>query len=303
VDLHQIECALAIVEQGSFTRAAETLYVSQSSLSYTIGRLERELGVSLFVRSGKAVHLTPAGEAFVPNAREALVAARAAEEAVCEVGGLMKGQLSFAVSPTLKRFAADTLADFTHRHPDVKISMSVRNPDEAVDMVRSSLVSIAIVGIDDVPAKLKSSELFEEEVVVVFPPGTEARKAVRLEELRELRLVVSRHHSQVRRTIQQQLLAQNAKIVAEADNLDALLELVLAGVGAAVMSVDGALAAVERGAVIVPLEPPRRYMVVLVQRSGRLTPVEVEFKRLARDRAQLPQRSTHPAALYAAPTR
>ena len=138
MDLRQIECVLAVSELGSFTRAAESLYVTQSSLSYTVGRIERELGVQLFARSGRRVVLTPAGEAFLPHARESLVAARAAREAACAVGGIVTGQLRVAVTPTLKRFAAETLADLRAKHPEVRISLTVGHPSAVVELVRTA---------------------------------------------------------------------------------------------------------------------------------------------------------------------
>jgi len=287
VDLRQIECVLAVSELGSFTRAAESLYVTQSSLSYTVGRIERELGVQLFARSGRRVVLTPAGEAFLPHARESLVAARAAREAACAVGGIVTGQLRVAVTPTLKRFAAETLADLRAKHPEVRISLTVGHPSAVVELVRTASVPIAIVGITALPGQLEGIELFREEIVVVFPPGTERTEPVRVQELEDLPLVVSRQSQTPQLKAQQEWLSSGtARIVAEADNLDGTIELVLAGIGAAVMSIDGAAAAVERGAVVASLDPPSFYPVGLVYRSGRLSPVEREYHALVLERAR-----------------
>ena len=69
MDLRQIEYVLAVVDRGSFTKAASSLDVSQPSLSDGIRRLESELGVRLFHRLGRSVELTDAGQAFVGPAR------------------------------------------------------------------------------------------------------------------------------------------------------------------------------------------------------------------------------------------
>ena len=76
MELHQLRYALAVVDHGTFTAAAEACFVAQPSLSHAIRTLERELGVELFARIGRRTALTAAGEAFVPPAREALRAAR-----------------------------------------------------------------------------------------------------------------------------------------------------------------------------------------------------------------------------------
>jgi DNA-binding transcriptional LysR family regulator len=278
MDLHQIECVVAISEYGTFTRAAESLYITQSSLSYAVGGLERELGVPLFARLGRRVVLTAAGEAFLPSARESLLAARSAREAASAVGGLMTGQVGVCVSPTLKRFAAAAIAEFCRQHPDVRVSLSVASPKEALELVRAAALPLAIVGLYDVPDQLKVCELFDEEVVVVFPPATQVKTSVKVEDLERFRLVVSRESRTPHSKAQQHLLSRAVDIAAETDDVEATLELVLAGLGAAVMSVDGAAGAVERGAVTAPLEPPVSYKAGLVYREGRLTPAERAFR-------------------------
>lgn len=72
MDINQIEYFLAIVDTGGFTRAADSLFISQPSLSVGIKKLERELGVTLFERGGRQAVLTPAGQFFLDTAREIL---------------------------------------------------------------------------------------------------------------------------------------------------------------------------------------------------------------------------------------
>ena len=72
MDINQIQYFLAIVETGGFTKAADSLFVSQPSLSVSIKRLEKELEVKLFERGGRGAILTPAGQFFLENAREIL---------------------------------------------------------------------------------------------------------------------------------------------------------------------------------------------------------------------------------------
>jgi DNA-binding transcriptional LysR family regulator len=77
MELRQIEYVLAVAEERHFGRAAERLHVRQQSVSEQVRRLERELGAPLFARTSRRVALTPVGEAFVPEARRAVLAARA----------------------------------------------------------------------------------------------------------------------------------------------------------------------------------------------------------------------------------
>ncbi len=78
MELRQLRYAVAVAETRNFTRAAARCFVAQSALSQQVRNLERELGVALFARTSRRVELTPAGEAFLPAARQCLEAAERA---------------------------------------------------------------------------------------------------------------------------------------------------------------------------------------------------------------------------------
>ena len=88
MDLRRLRLFLAVVDQGGMTRAAEAEFVSQPSVSQAIRELEHELGTDLFDRVGRQVILTPAGEALVGPARQALRDVETGRAAVAAVAGL-----------------------------------------------------------------------------------------------------------------------------------------------------------------------------------------------------------------------
>jgi DNA-binding transcriptional LysR family regulator len=94
--LRQMEYLVAVVEEGSFTRAAERLFVSQPALSHQVKALERSVGGELLERLPQSVHLTPMGRAFLPHATAAVRAADDARRAAREVGQLEAGELRIA---------------------------------------------------------------------------------------------------------------------------------------------------------------------------------------------------------------
>ena len=106
MDLRQVEYVLAVVERGSFTKAAASMQVSQPSLSDGIRRLESELGVRLFHRLGRSVELTDAGPGFVGPRPPAHPRPDAVFESVATVRDLQSGTLDIVALPTL---AADPL--------------------------------------------------------------------------------------------------------------------------------------------------------------------------------------------------
>src|SRR4051794_20732590 len=91
--LRQMEYLIAVVEEGSFTRAAERLFVSQPALSHQIKALERSVGGELLERLPQAVHLTPMGRAFLPHATAAVNGADDARRSAREVAELEAGEL------------------------------------------------------------------------------------------------------------------------------------------------------------------------------------------------------------------
>jgi DNA-binding transcriptional LysR family regulator len=145
VELRHLEYFLAVVEEGSFTRAAARLYMVQSSLSAALLNLERELGTGLFIRGRRGAELTDAGQALVGPARTALVSVEDAKDAVAEVNGLLRGTVRIAVlgvPPTLDLIAMITA--FHERHPGVQLQVIPTDAKSMVDLVADGEVDFAI---------------------------------------------------------------------------------------------------------------------------------------------------------------
>src|SRR5690242_8748721 len=134
MDLRQVEYALAVLDEGSFTTGARALGVSQPTLSEGVRRLEDELGVRLFDRLGRRVLATPAGRAFAGPARSLLRDREVVLEAVGAVRSLDAGSLDIVALPTL---AVDPLAALVGRfrvaHPGVVVRIDEPEAAGAVE--------------------------------------------------------------------------------------------------------------------------------------------------------------------------
>src|SRR3954465_5034649 len=95
MNLQQLRYFIATARHGSFSAAAGTLHLAQPSLSQQVRALEAELGVALFVRAGRGIVLTEAGQALRPEAEAVLAAVDRARDAVAEVRELRGGTLTF----------------------------------------------------------------------------------------------------------------------------------------------------------------------------------------------------------------
>ncbi|MDE1164166.1 MAG: LysR family transcriptional regulator [Pseudomonas sp.] len=173
MNLKQLEYALAVAEEGSFTRAAERCHTVQSALSHQVARLEANLGTALFERTSRRVNLTPAGEAFVRSARTALEATRRIADEVAAACGEVRGSLAIGMISSLTELdLVQVLADFHHQYPHVAIRLSVGNSEWLIDQVRGRRMDLAFIGVwpGEVITGVAHRLLAEEELVAVLPP-------------------------------------------------------------------------------------------------------------------------------------
>jgi DNA-binding transcriptional LysR family regulator len=144
LDTDQLRSFLAIVDEGSFTRAAERVHKTQSAVSMHIRRLEEQLGCALFVKHGRGAKLTAEGEQLVDYARRILSEEAGALAALSRKG--LRGTVRFGVPDDYaEAFLADILLRFNHRHPLVEIAVSCENSIELSGLVRAGAIDLALV--------------------------------------------------------------------------------------------------------------------------------------------------------------
>lgn len=291
MDERRLRYFLAVVEDGGVTRAARRLHVAQPSLSQSLRALERELGAELFHRVGRGLRLTAAGEALVGPARQALRTLDAARAAVGEVAELAAGTLQVAALATL---AVDPLSaligGFRRAHPGVVVR--VREPESAAalsTLVRAGECELGIAHLPLPQESLRTVALGEQELLFVLPPGSESGGALAPATLREVPLVVSPPGTSTRMLLEQALQAVEVtpRIAVETDTREAIVPLVLAGAGAALLPATLAEEAARRGAIVRAARPRIVRHIGLVQRDGPLSPAARAFSALAAAGARL----------------
>ena len=179
---------MAIAEEQSFTRAAERCFVVQSALSRQIKSLESELGVRLFARTSRKVEATPAGEAFVEQARLCLRAAERAKVAAAAAHGDIRGALTIGVIPTVTAVdVAAVLGAFRRGYPEVGVHVRTGGSDEFLRRIAAGELDLGFLGLAEgvTPRGVQTRELSRERLVAVLAEGhrlTERRR-LRLEDL------------------------------------------------------------------------------------------------------------------------
>ena len=148
MDLRQLEHFVTVADELHFTRAAERLYISQSGLSASVRALEKELGADLFTRNTRQVELTEAGRALLSETRRTLASVAAGKDAVAAVQGLVRGTLSIGTEQCLGVVDVPReLAGFHERHPGVDIRLQQAGSSRLVELVRQSRLDAAFVAV------------------------------------------------------------------------------------------------------------------------------------------------------------
>jgi DNA-binding transcriptional LysR family regulator len=136
MDLRTMECFLAVVEEGSITRAADRLHMSQPPLTVRLKTLEAELGVELLHRHGRGVEPTAAGRLFADRARRLLGELDTTAEAVRSVGHGISGHLTIAVgSSVAPSLLASLVGQLSTEAPEVTLSVTDRHDPTVLDLV------------------------------------------------------------------------------------------------------------------------------------------------------------------------
>ncbi len=300
----QLGYVVAAVEEGSFTEAAIECSVSQPTLSASIGRLERDLGITLFDRIGRRIVPTDACLAMLPAARDLLRAAADARRAVSSVADGLSGHLDLAVQPTVVGTVVGLVAEFRRDHPGV--SVHLRSPgDGSVGALVAS--GVADLGIGDVAEpSLRWRALWDEPYVWVEPDPDGPRptagsgrrrrprpRPVRADRLGGAVLVVPPDGSPTRQVIDAWFAAasSSSQRALEVDHREAILALVAAGAGSTIVPASMAAGSDTAAVRVRPLDPPIERTIGIVHRDRPLSPLAARFVELAAERFSSARRS------------
>ncbi|MEO6787841.1 MAG: LysR substrate-binding domain-containing protein [Chthoniobacteraceae bacterium] len=147
MEFHQLRYFIAAAENLSVSRAAERLHVSQPAMSRQISLLEGELGVALFDRIKKRIHLTEAGRFFLGKARQIVCDAETGAQQVREQFGKARRTLRLGlIGPFLDDLVAPAVREFRQRHPRVQVSLFDLPPRAQLDRLRAHELDAAILG-------------------------------------------------------------------------------------------------------------------------------------------------------------
>ena len=284
MELFQLRYFVAAGRKLNFSRAAESLYVSQPSLSQQVARLETELGTHLFHRTGRRVTLTQAGQALLPLAERLLAGEAEARRTVEEVAGLRRGRLTLYALPALEQHLLPPwLARFRREHPDIQLQVRELRPARAI--AQAVAEGEADLGFVHLPYEVEGLEhrvLLEDPFALVVPEGHSlARKRVlSLADVADQDWVWVREANDPDHPLYAACVAAGfrPRIVCESGSAQGVMALVAAGLGIALLP---SLAIEDRAGVRqIPLQAATGRTLAVIWAPDRLEAAAAQFLRL-----------------------
>jgi DNA-binding transcriptional LysR family regulator len=279
MNLQQLRYVVATAEHRTMTDAARSLYIAQPALSRAIRDLERELGMTLFARSGRGVVVTAQGRRVVKLAREALGAVQEIEGLASQAAST-EAELRIASTPSLEPgLAGRLLPAYTAEHPGVRVHI-VRcdGRDAVVCAIREQRADLGLTDLP-VPADLVTHPLERQEIVLISPPSLELPNPVPMGRLDGMRLALPARGSVRRRELDAMFgkYAVKPLVVLETDERNGWLNAVRSGKASLLWYRGMAEQASRAGLVVRSLQPAVRRVIAIVHARRRLPLIAQDF--------------------------
>jgi len=170
LNLHELNVFVEAAQAENFSIAAGRLFLSQPAVSLHVHHLEKQLGVTLFVRRGRNITLSEAGKLLLPMAQDLLRRDKQIEETMLGLQGKVIGRLIIACSTTVGKYILPRLvAGFRARYPDVPVEINVMSRRAAVERLLEGRAEIAVVSTHLIHHDLEFTPFLVDTVVLIVP--------------------------------------------------------------------------------------------------------------------------------------
>jgi len=244
LDLSQIKVFLAAAEENSFSAAARKLHMSQSAVSQNVHSLEQAYGVELFVRRGRSVVLSEAGENILPSVREVTRSVRMLEDQLKNINNQVGGELLIGCSTSAGKYLMPSLlSNFQKEYPAVNPKVKIMSRDGVYERLLNENIPIGVSSRVLEHHSLESISLFEDRVILIVPishPWADYGYATP-DDLLDQKLIMREEKSGTCETVMQALKPYSItpdmlNVVMELGNPEAIEMAVERGVGIAFVS-------------------------------------------------------------------
>lgn len=292
-NLKQLATFHTVARLGSVSQAAEELHLTQSAVSIQIGAVEQAVGTELFVRTGRGVRLTEAGELLRAHAERVMAAWSETSDAMETFLGAFAGTLRVGAVATAEYWLPSLLVTFVGENPKVKIKLDTGNRDEVVRSLMAQEIDIAVMGNPPDELKPGAAAFAKNPMGFVASPKHPlmARKPLTMAMLAESHLLVRERGSGSRTTVTRLFreAGLHLRIGSELSSNEAIKQMCIAGFGPAYLSIHTCVLEMRAGLLaLLPLpdNPIERTWYVVHAPSKQLPHVAHAFERFLRTRGQ-----------------
>lgn len=238
--LHQLKVFEATARHGSFTRAAEELFLTQPTVSMQVKQLTKAIGLPLFEQVGKRLFLTDAGRELFSTCQDIFGKLEQLEMSIADLKGMKQGRLRLAVITTAKYFLPRLLGPFCQKYPGVDISLTVTNHERVIERLGNNQDDLYVMS--QLPENLDIvAHPFLDNPLVVIGPKTHPlakEKNISLKRLAEETFIMREPGSGTRRAFQKLLDDHDlsVRVRLELGSNEAIKQAIAGGLGLAVLS-------------------------------------------------------------------
>ena len=238
--LHQLKVFEEVARSGSFTKAAEEMFLSQPTVSQQIKQLTKAVGIPLFEQIGKRIYLTDAGKEVLSVCKDISEKMSQLEMTLADLKGLKQGNLRLAVITTAKYFVPRLLGQFRHRYPGIKIALQVTNRKQVLDRLSENVDDLYILGQPPEGLDINLRPILENALVAIAPSDhpLAGEKNITLQRFAQEPFIIREAGSGTRMAVEQ-FFAENRvemNVEMEIGSNEAIKHAIVGGLGISVLS-------------------------------------------------------------------
>lgn len=289
ITLHQLQVFKAVTENGSVTKAAQRLHMTQPAVSNIIRNLEGVLGCKLTEVHGRKIHLSATGRLVYAKALEILKEVENLEEMLFDFRHAKTGEISIGLVTTAKYFVPLLVGRFKKEYPDILVKMNVHNRDTIVKRLQQNEDDFMIMSQLPQGLLVESEDFYEDKLVVVAASDYETHQgSVLLKALENEPWIIREIGSGTRIAMMQLFDKYKIKpnITLEISSTEAIKQAVIAGIGISIVSMQSVALELRLGLlkVLSVSDFPVRHEWKIVRSKGKvLSPCAQLFTVFARE--------------------
>jgi len=238
--LHQLKVFETVARNGSFTRAAEELLITQPTVSSQVKQLTKAIGLPLFEQIGKSLYLTDAGRELLATCQDIFEKLGNFEIKIADLKGTKQGQLNLAVITTAKYFVPRLLGSFCQNYPGIDVALKVTNHKEIQQRMLANKDDLYVVSDPNQEIDLTSQPFLNNPLVVLAKKDhpLAMKRNIDLQELIDQPFIMREQGSGTRDSILK-LFAEhniNVKVKLELGSNEAIKQAISGGLGISILS-------------------------------------------------------------------